>query len=139
MSFAIDLEKFTEAVEKNHNTVMKKVSFDMAKKIIKRTPVDTGRAKANWHVELNNQKTFARDETDKTGASTTAEVMARISKTKIGDSVFITNNLPYIEALENGHSDQAPAGMVKVTIAEFKRTVEAAGRAIAKKSLRGIS
>jgi uncharacterized protein CbrC (UPF0167 family) len=139
MSFTGDLSKFTDAVEKNHNTVVKKVSFDMASKIIKRTPVDTGRAKANWHVELNNQRMFTTDDTDTRGASTIAEAASEINKVKIGDSVYITNNLPYIEELENGSSQQAPAGMVKVTAAEFKRTVDAAAKAIIKKSLGDIA
>ena len=139
MRFSGDLNKFTEAVEKNHNTVVKKVSFDMVRKIIKRTPVDTGSAKRNWHVDLNNQKKYARSDFDKKGDATIADAMAEINKVDIGDSVYITNNLPYIEALEDGHSAQAPVGMVKVAVAEFERTVKAAAKAIAKKSLRDIA
>jgi len=38
--------------------------------------------------------------------------------------ITIYNNLEYIEALENGHSQQAPAGMVAVSLAEFNIKLE---------------
>lgn len=34
--------------------------------------------------------------------------------------IFILNNVEYIEALEEGHSQQAPAGMVRISIAEVE-------------------
>jgi hypothetical protein len=30
-------------------------------------------------------------------------------------TIYFTNNLPYAQALENGHSNQAPGGMVGLT------------------------
>jgi len=39
------------------------------------------------------------------------------------------NHVPYIQRLEDGYSTQAPAGMVKITVAEFEGIVEAMGRA----------
>ncbi len=38
------------------------------------------------------------------------------------------NNLPYAIALEYGHSDQAPGGMVRITQARFQQIVEEAIR-----------
>ena len=35
--------------------------------------------------------------------------------------VWITNNVPYIEELENGSSSKAPEGMLAVTFAELER------------------
>jgi hypothetical protein len=35
---------------------------------------------------------------------------------RVGQStIYFTNNLPYAQALENGHSNQAPGGMVGLT------------------------
>jgi hypothetical protein len=34
--------------------------------------------------------------------------------------IWIYNNLPYIERLEFGHSQQAPLGMVRISIAEIE-------------------
>ncbi|WP_256203847.1 MULTISPECIES: hypothetical protein [unclassified Pseudomonas] len=38
------------------------------------------------------------------------------------------NNLPYAIPLEYGHSTQAPAGMVRVTLANFQHIVDEAIR-----------
>ena len=54
---------------------------------------------------------------------------AGVHPLKLGDTAYLVNNLPYAVPLEYGHSSQAPAGMVRVTIAEFQQIVEAAVRA----------
>lgn len=56
------------------------------------TPVDTGYAKSRWKF-------------------TPTEVL--------GAPNIITNDAPYIIYLENGHSSQAPNGMVKVAMAKL--------------------
>ena len=45
------------------------------------------------------------------------------------------NNLPYIEALENGHSQQAPLGMAAVTLAEVAAEIDAILEAVAQEHL----
>jgi hypothetical protein len=42
---------------------------------------------------------------------------------KAGDTIYLTNNLPYIRRLEEGYSQQAPAGMVALTVQEFAQVV----------------
>jgi hypothetical protein len=37
--------------------------------------------------------------------------------------VFIVNNLAYVEALENGHSKQAPNGFVKLAMMEVEADI----------------
>ncbi len=37
-----------------------------------------------------------------------------------GDTIWISNNLAYIVALEKGHSRQAPHGMVALSVEEVK-------------------
>ena len=45
---------------------------------------------------------------------------------KAGDVFYITNNLPYAMAIEMGHSQQAPQGMVRTTAEEFADAVKTA-------------
>jgi len=101
MSFSGDIEAFTKKTEVITLSVFKKVSFDVFGRVVRRTPVDTGRLKGNWHITPN---------------------------ITLGKRVFISNNLPYAQAIEDGHSKQAPAGMVKVTVAEFLPIVNKAVR-----------
>jgi hypothetical protein len=37
---------------------------------------------------------------------------------------FITNNLEYIEPLEDGHSDQAPQGMMAVNLQRYAQILQ---------------
>ena len=46
------------------------------------------------------------------------------SGSQLGDDIWISNNLPYIEALEEGHSQQAPHGMVALSLAEAEQGLE---------------
>lgn len=44
-----------------------------------------------------------------------AEGVGQILQAKLGDSVYIQNNLPYALRLENGHSQQASLGIYSLT------------------------
>jgi hypothetical protein len=74
------------------------------------TPVRTGLASTNWLPSINTP----RNETLPVGAN--QGVKAVIGKIKETDIIYFKNNVPYIEALENGHSQQAPNGFVKASI-----------------------
>jgi len=97
--------------------VKQKVALQLLERIVNMTPVDTGRARSNWQVTLDERSTsvtgpiVSAAQTINTGAAVIAAVSG-------GQSIWIANNLPYIEPLENGHSSQAPAGMIAVALAE---------------------
>ena len=82
------------------------------------TPVDTGRARANWRVGIGtNPAGFDEDATDKSGSATIAQGQSTISTWKSGQgSIFISNNVPYIIPLDEGSSAQAPNGMSAAAI-----------------------
>ena len=56
--------------------------------------------------------------------------MAAFLAVKAGGVEYITNNLPYAERLEYGYSQQAPAGMVRVTAARFRELLARAARGV---------
>lgn len=96
--------------------------------IVTKTPVLTGRARHNWFPTLGTPSSSAVEETagvSVTGEPQTAEERGRINtvtrKLKglpLGQgTVFITNNQPYIQGLEDGKSPKSPANaMVQRTI-----------------------
>jgi len=57
-----------------------------------------------------------------------SRALSKLPGIRAGQTVFITNALPYIPALERGHSTQASQGMIGVTIRELKRWVPGAVR-----------
>ena len=96
--------------------------------IVQKTPVLTGRARNNWFPTNGVPSPEAVEETagvSRTGEPMTAQETARINivtrKLKglpLGSQeVFITNNLDYIQGLEDGKSLKSPPnGMVQNTI-----------------------
>ena len=119
-SFTIALEKFAEKAEKNAETATRKITLDVFRGVIMKTPVASGRARGNWQANIGSSASGEVDAEDKSGAVTVVKAAAECATwNPAAGPIFLTNNLPYIERLENGYSKQAPAGMVAVTIAEF--------------------
>lgn len=120
MSFTLDLTKFATKANADMKLVIQKISMEAFRRIIYRTPVDTGRARANWGCTIGKPRTPAEIEsTDKSGSSTTAAMVATVQGFSGDGSTFLVNNLPYINELENGSSKQMPSGMVRATMAEM--------------------
>jgi len=123
--FSADIKGFAEKLNIAKAKVVQKVSLDLWRAITKRTPVATGRARANWNLSVGSPSTAVFFE-DAKGANSVPEPAAPdVSEITGEESVFIVNNLAYIEALENGHSAKAPNGMVKVSMQEVEATIRA--------------
>ena len=121
MSFSSDIAGSIEKAQKAATAVFRGSALEILSGIIHRTPVKTGRLRGNWQATLN---TMASGEVDGSGQRALSTANRVTSKAEITDSVYMVNNLPYAKAIEDGHSqNQAPRGMVKITIAEFKRIV----------------
>lgn len=90
-----------------------------------------GRFRANWQVTFNAPAAGEIDAIDPQGGATIGKGAAIIQAfdSKYG-SIWLMNNVPYAQKLEYRHSSQAPAGVVRVTIAEFQMMVDAAARSL---------
>lgn len=150
MSFNGDIEKFRQKVDKIATDIFRGTAIDAFSRIVKRTPVGNpsawdnpglwrslgfvegsyvgGRLRGNWQMKINSQPKDVVDKADKNGGKTIIAAKGTVTKVKLGDSIFIINNLPYAGVVEDGRSKQAPHGMVKVTVAEFKNVVDANAR-----------
>lgn len=101
---------------------MRAVSIDFLNRVTLASPADTGRFRANWVVGVgspdasvnyrytsqNNQLTRNRKKI-KTAFKNDAYAHT---------SIFISNNLPYAQRLNNGHSKQAPSFFVEIAARE---------------------
>ncbi|MCE9982445.1 hypothetical protein LZ656_08600 [Leclercia adecarboxylata] len=76
-----------------------------------------GRFKNNWYVGFDSQPTQSNDTPDASGQGSKSRGMAVLEVFRVGQvsSIYFTNNMPYARPLEEGHSTQAPGGMVRVT------------------------
>lgn len=116
-----------QKLEKRVLDIQKRVAKDTLRKLVERTPVDTGCARGNWTVSVGEPS----DAYDKTATSETrsaetviAEGEAVIEQATFGTPIHIQNNAPYILALEYGWSDQAPTGFIRLTQAEIQASLD---------------
>jgi hypothetical protein len=65
-------------------------------------------------------------EIDATGRASIDRIISSVPVKAAGKVHYIQNSLPYMQALEDGHSTQAPAGIVAVTEVEFQDYVQKA-------------
>lgn len=128
MSFSSDLKKFADKTERNAEKVFRGTALSIFSHVIKRTPVDTGRLRGNWQANINRPAQGTTSINDKTGSQAISSAATESMQAKLGDSIYLVNNLPYAKVIEDGSSKQAPQGMVKVTVAEFTREVEKQAR-----------
>lgn len=82
-----------------------------------------GRFRGNWMFSIGSPDTSTTEEVDPSGSKSTARIVSGAIEFKAGDTAFITNSLPYAIPLEYGHSQQAPGGMVRITLARFQQIV----------------
>lgn len=122
----LELENLTRRVLPNQvHLVVKKIAFEAFTGMVVKTPVDTGRARANWIVTINRPNTIPTEATDPAafgsppGAGILWKALDTINGAQPGSTIYVTNCLPYIEALEEGHSKQG-AHMVELTVNEIK-------------------
>lgn len=124
-TFSMDLTRFANRANSDIKTVIRKISFEAFKRIVLRTPVDTGRARANWNVKVGSPATYQIEATDQSGSATLSVARDGTLAWDCTGSIFLTNNLPYIGTLEYGRADgragsqQAPQGMVRLTMEEM--------------------
>lgn len=144
MSFEAGIRKHIVNANGNADALVKKIAFEAFSRVIMKTPVDTGRARANWQADINIIPSGTAEDTDKgkkgnsaadgSGRSKAkAKMQGVVSRAVAGDSVILANNLPYIQKLENGApfkgaSRQAPGGMVKITLIEIDNILKSASK-----------
>lgn len=121
----MSFEDLAKATGRKMDTVVAEYCQDVAFEVIKKTPVDTGFARGSWFATLDGSKAGP-----KSGAATIGSIL---SQAKAGQLIFIGNNAEYIGALENGHSRQAPQGMVSTTIRDSDRIMRETANRIKKK------
>lgn len=125
-TFSTQLKRFDIKTQARIGEVVKKTGLRLLGKVVMRSPVDTGRFRGNWQLELNEIPNGIVETLDKDGGPTISEGESALAGLALGESIYIVNNLPYAQTLENGHSQQAPAGMVAITAAEFSGIVQEA-------------
>lgn len=125
-SFQLDLKKFGEVtVPQEHLALQKKIAVKLHQLVVYKNsdmpkhPVDWGWARANWNVFAG----ATCPETDPGPRKRTGKIVdatSQLMMIKPFGMIWVYNNVSYIEALEDGHSKQAPTGMVDGALNDIK-------------------
>lgn len=151
-TWSIPFDELAARANQRIEDVVRGVAILMFQRVLLRSPVDTGRFRANWNLSFNTIDYSVRNTTDQTGDAKQSEINALLTA-PVGGIMYFCNSLPYARVLEygeypnppkfgskkrgedgvaihviNGYSMQAPNGMVRVTAQEF---VDAIHKAIA--------
>jgi hypothetical protein len=131
--FSEGLDNFVNNVDIKARDLNKKVAIFAFGAIVKRSPVDTGRFRGNWQGSINSPVLSTKNIEQDTmpGGPPTATEQANLSGAltgKLGDDIYIANNLDYAEGLENGRSKQAPAGVLHITVNEIRSRLDLRGQ-----------
>ncbi len=121
--FSIPFDKLAEKAKLDLDTVVKKATIELFSAVVRRSPVDTGRFRANWNVSQGTPDAISTDSVDQNRAENEIE---KVLSFAIGGKYYLTNGLPYAARLENGYSDQAPAGMIRLSVTEYDTYVRKA-------------
>jgi len=137
MADLLDLARALEKKKKLIDESASALAVDTAEKIVKdlvlNTPVDTSNALSNWIVTLGSKSTVvipphylgSRGSTQKTSASEAINnARKQLKSKKVGQSIFITNNVDYIGRLNDGYSRQAPAGFVERAVLIGRKNIK---------------
>lgn len=106
--------------------IVRKVAQQALQGVVRASPVDTGRFRGNWQMQIGTPAAGAIDRLDPSGAAALAAGEPVIAQATIDAPLWLTNNVPYAGRLEDGHSDQAPEGVLGITVerlrSQFGRT-----------------
>lgn len=108
---------FADQIEADIATRVRVIAMAMLNEIIVRSPVDTGRFRGNNIVSIGSPVFSQSASVDPTGSSTISAGLNALTGLEPFTVVYIQNNLPYAERLENGWSDQAPGGVYGLAFA----------------------
>lgn len=133
MSFGDDIKKLCDKSKARIGDVVSKTAFDMQSSMVMLSPVDTGRLRANWQCGMD---AINPDHGQPPGSDARARTAQALSNWKPGQTIFLTNSLPYARVVEyglygkppgsangpktrGGYSIRAPQGMVRLTVQRF--------------------
>lgn len=146
-SFALDVARFAEKAKAAPGIVQRKVGIELLRNVVLATPVGNpslwkgpapkgyvgGRLRANWNASLGVPDLSTGAPPDKTGLGAIARGTAKLAASDGERDIYLMNSMPYVREIEyTGHSTQAPAGMVRITVTNYQQFIDNAVRGLPK-------
>lgn len=124
-TFSSEIDKWIKAVETGLDEIVREFVKSVHADLVRGSPVDTGRFRANWQITYNTIPLYALNEYDKEGNKTIAAGVRVANALPLGRggavaTIYFSNMLVYANALEYGHSKQAPAGVLGIVAVRLR-------------------
>lgn len=137
-TFALDLQRFAEKTKDKADAAIGNIVVRVHAELDRRSPVGDakywkhpapagyigGHFRANWQLGVDVRPASELPGIDTTGDKTRAAVVAEVPKEAAGRVFWLVNNTPYANRIEQGHSRQAPTGLVGLTVTMFQKIVD---------------
>ena len=140
-NFIDTINDWIEETEVRIDNVLQAIVIKVGESVVRLSPVDTGLFRGNWQLTIDSTATSSLLRYDQDGQSTIDSIASVAKSFTAGQVAYIQNHVLYGEDLEyglyngptakvtdDGFSRQAPAGMVRVTEAQFLNIVNEAVR-----------
>lgn len=130
-SFGDQLRKIAAEREIEVEQLARGIFIQGVEMVVENTPVDEGFARGSWSGSVNSYDTEYKPNEDRQGSETISAAIGSTDQFKLGDTMYLVSNAPYMEKLEyggysqgpdstdktnsSGYSIQAPQGMVRLT------------------------
>jgi len=135
MSFESDVIRFSNKSFAEVDRIRRGVILKLFTAVILDTPVDTGLLRGNWQTSVGRARRYQLKTPSKGGGIAINKIGNNMGK--FGDSVYLTNNLPYAKVAEygewngptdkvtsDGFSKKASKGMVRKNAMRFARILK---------------
>ena len=120
------LTEMADMIERRVMEVQKALALEALRRLVMRSPVDTGYFRNNWQVGEDAPNTSTRNGPERSGGSAMSGGATAIAGSSPESTLYITNSVSYAKRLEQGWSKQAPAGFVAITAAEIQQIADQA-------------
>ncbi|MEA3537590.1 MAG: HK97 gp10 family phage protein [Pseudomonadota bacterium] len=115
-AFAAGLNADADMIDDLVGKAARGIALGALRGVVMSTPVDTGRARGNWQVDVNKVPEGESGVLDRGGGETVSRGASAIASAQPYDMIALANNVPYIGDLNDGSSKQAPAGFVDTAV-----------------------
>ena len=111
-----DISNLGPDMEKALARAVNKVTLSVNEKLVETTPVDTGFARASWIPSVGAPSRTVGGAPGSPSGAAQAAGQADVATNQELRTLHITNNVQYIQKLNDGHSGQQPALFVERSI-----------------------
>lgn len=132
-AFSKRIVRIADRIPERAARKQRKVFLIADQAIVLGTPVDTGRARSGWIGSAESPSDLVREafapgsrlgiSETQNAAAAMAQAAAVAAAHRQGQTLYLTNNVAYIETLNRGRSPQAQRGFVEAGLARAVATV----------------